>query len=216
MYPKISVSSGIDLFLVETVSSFIEVKSTLRKEHLYSIAKATKAIKSSAQLQPHRFNPSGLVSNPRPYSFVFAYDGPKNIQTVLNWMKEVSSADDYGLDSLRQTHPSDRSFFDHTFIDGVFLLKRGFVLVDAQPFQSFLRKHNSVDSVLDYIWIMHSEDELTMLWVLINSLNQLLLWNGFWFSEYLGKINLSYEKVTETSAWLGVPVYAQPMLLSRR
>ena len=102
MYPKISVASGIDLFLVETVSSFIEVKSTLKKSHLFSIAQATKAIKSNVNLPPHGVNPSGLVQNPRPYSFVFAYDGPKNIKTVLDWMKDVSASDDYGLDRLRE------------------------------------------------------------------------------------------------------------------
>ena len=33
-YPKISMATGVDLFFVETVSSFIEIKSSLRKEHL--------------------------------------------------------------------------------------------------------------------------------------------------------------------------------------
>lgn len=193
MHPKISVAAGIDLFLVETVSSFIEVKSTLRKEHLYSIAKATKAIKSNAQLQPQRLNPSGRVKNPRPYSFVFAYDGPKNIHTVLKWMKDVSASDDYGLDRLRETHPSNRHFFDHTFIDGVFLLDRGFVLVDSQPFESFLLNHADVDSVLNHIWIRGSEDELTTLWILINLLNESLLWNSVDPTDYLGQVSMVYE-----------------------
>ena len=109
-------------------------------------------------------------------------------------MKDVSASDDFGLDRLRQTHPSERRFFDHTFIDGVFLLKRGFVLVDAQPFESFLLRQENVDEMLDYCWIMHFEDELTMLWALINSLNQYLLWNSLDLSEYLGTIQLQYDK----------------------
>lgn len=194
MHPKISVASGIDLFLVETVSSFIEIKSTLRKEHLYSTAEVTKDIKSNVQLQEQQFNPWGLVSTPRPYSFVFAYDGPKNIQTVLKWMKEVAASDDYGLDRLRETRPSERVFFSHTFIDGVFLLDRGFVLVDAQPFRSFLANHDDADDMREYIWVMHDQDELTMLWVLINILNLFLLWNSFAFTSYLGRVPISYEK----------------------
>ena len=194
MHPKISVASGIDLFLVETVSSFIEIKSTLRKEHLHSTAEVTKEIKSNAHLPKQRFNPWGMVSNPRPYSFVFAYGGPKNVQTVLNWMKDVAASDDYGLDRLKETEPGERSFFGHTFIDGVFLLGRGFVLVDSQPFRSFLVDHRDVDNMLEHIWIMHDQDELTMLWVLINLLNQYLLWNNFELTDYLGDVSMQYAR----------------------
>ena len=191
MYPKISVSSGIDLFLSETVSSFIEVKSKLRKEHLNTIAKVTKGIKSNAKWQQHRMNPTGLVSNPRPYSFVFAYDGPKDIETVLRWLQELSRLDDYNLSTLRQTDPKQRDFFNHTFIDGVFLLGRGFVLVDSLPFRSLLAESDDIDGVSEYIWIKCPEQELTMLWALINTLNQKLLWNEFEITRYLGKMPFS-------------------------
>ena len=188
MYPKISVSTGIDLFLSETVSSFIEVKSKLRKEHLDSIAEATKVIKSSAKWERQRLNPTGLVRNPRPYSFVFAYDGPKNIHTVLRWLQEVSRRDNYNLSNLRQTHPSQREFFHHTFIDGVFLLGRGFVLVDSLPFQSFLAERDDIERVSEYIWLTCTEQELTMLWTLINTPNQKLLWNELEITHYLGEM----------------------------
>ena len=193
MHPKISVSSGIDLFPVESVSSFIEVKSTLRKGHLESIAKATKIIKSNAQLEPQPFNPSGKVNNPRPYSFVFAYSGPKSITTVLKWMKDVSEYDDYGLDRLKTTHPGKRGFFGHTFIDGVFLLDRGFVLVDSQPFRSFLANRDDVNDLLDHIWVTLDEEELTVLWIVINLLNRALLWNDLDLSGYLGRFGLTYH-----------------------
>ena len=78
MYPKVSLATGIDLFFIETVSSFIEIKSRLTKAELRKVASTTKEIKSLAKFPPQKFNPDGLVSNPRPYSFVFAYDGPKN------------------------------------------------------------------------------------------------------------------------------------------
>lgn len=186
MYPKISITSGIDIFLVETVSSFIEVKSTLRRQHLASIARATKEIKSRAKWKRQRLNPSGLVRNPRPYSFVFAYDGPKSIKTVLRWMQDSARIEDYNLDRLRGTQPEQRPFFNHTFIDGVFLLGRGFVLVDSLPFRSPLAEETGIERGSDYIWLGCCEQELTMLWALINALNQKLLWNEFEITDYLG------------------------------
>lgn len=188
MYPRVSVATGIDLFIAETVSSFIEIKSALRKEHLQSIAKITKEIKQNAKWEGHRFNPSGMVRNPRPYSFVFAYDGPKNIDTVARWMQETSQSEDYGLELLRETPPEQRDFFRHNFIDGVFILNRGFVLVDSLPFRSILVDNEDIDGILEYIWIICPEQELTMLWALINTLNHKLLWNTVEITHYLGEM----------------------------
>ena len=42
-YPKISLSAGTDLFFLETISSFVEIKSNLTKEH---VRKAAQEIKS--------------------------------------------------------------------------------------------------------------------------------------------------------------------------
>ncbi len=189
MYPKVSLATGIDLFFAETVSSFIEIKSKLRKADLVKTAKVTKDIKTNTQLKPQRFNPTGMVMTPRPYSFVFAYDGPKSIRTVLDWMKEVSESDDYNLKQLRQTHPNQRGFFNHTFIDGVFVLQRGFVLVDGLPIRSPLADKPEIENLDDFlrlIWIHCDEQELTMLWALINTLNQCMLWNMSDVTPYLG------------------------------
>ena len=108
-------------------------------------------------------------------------------------MKDVAASDDYGLDRLKETHPSERTFFSHTFIDGVFLLDRGFVLVDSQPFMSLLANHDKADKMLKYIWACSDQDELTMLWVLINFLNRELLWNNFEFTNYLGDVFMQYS-----------------------
>ena len=108
-YPKLPLSGGIDLFFIETVSSFIEIKSRLTKDDVKQAADAAKRIKSLASFEPQRFNPTGMVENPRPYAFIFAYEGPAKIETVLRWMIAVSEEDDYGLDQLRTTSPEDSS-----------------------------------------------------------------------------------------------------------
>lgn len=188
MYPKVSLATGIDLFFAETVSSFIEIKSTLRKADLVKTASVTKEIKKNTKLEPQRFNPTGTVKKPRPYSFVFAYDGPKYISTVLGWMKEASESDDYNLTQLKKEHPDQREFFDHTFIDGVFILQRGFVVVDALPFQSLIAGRHDVGDCLEHIWISSPEQELTVLWALINTLNRSMLWNTSDVTPYLGTV----------------------------
>ena len=135
-YPKLPLAAGIDLFFVETVSSFIEIKSRLNKEDVKQAAVATKRIKDLAEFEPQRFNPTGMVKNPRPYAFIFAYEGPSKIETVLKWMKDISADGDYGLDHLRECNPDNRDFFAHSFIDGIFVLGKGFVAVDSLPFES--------------------------------------------------------------------------------
>ena len=139
-YPRLPLAAGIDLFFIETVSSTIEIKSRLTKEDVRNAAAVAKRIKSLARFDPQRFNPTGMVKNPRPYSFIFAYEGPAKIETVLNWMMAVSKEDGFGLDDLRNSNPGERGFFNHLFVDGVFVLGKGFVAVDSLPFESTVRE----------------------------------------------------------------------------
>ena len=189
-YPKLSMASGIDIFFAETVSSFIEIKSRLDKSHLQEFATVSKEIKSKTDSKTPRFHPSGLRYTLRPYSLVFAYDGPKKIQTLLKWMKEVSTEDEYCLDALRATEPQKRSYFANQFIDGVFVLGTGFVLVDALPVRSPLSQHfgNCEEATLDHIWWCGKSDVLPMLWALINQLSWDQQWSEFDISEYLGNM----------------------------
>ena len=191
-FPKLSLATGIDLFFIETVSSFIEIKSHLTKERLRKAAAVTKRIKSLADFPRQRINPIGLVETPRPYSFVFAYEGPKNIDTVLKWLKEISHEDEYGVEALRDTEPGRRSFFKHNFVDGVFLLGRGFVTLDALPFES--QVSDAIESGLKVspraVWVWSREEELLMLWALINQINAYLLWGEADLTSYVGDVGM--------------------------
>ncbi len=191
-FPKLSLATGIDLFFIETVSSFIEIKSHLTKERLRKAAAVTKRIKSLADFPRQRINPIGLVETPRPYSFVFAYEGPKNIDTVLKWLKEISHEDEYGVEALRDTEPGRRSFFKHNFVDGVFLLGRGYVTLDALPFES--RVSDAIESGLKVspraVWVWSREEELLIIWALINQINAYLLWGEADLTSYIGDVGM--------------------------
>ena len=191
-FPKLSLATGIDLFFIETVSSFIEIKSRLTKDTLRKIAATTKSIKGLAEFPSQRFNPTGLVKTPRPYSLVFSYDGPKRIETVLKWLNEISAEDEYGIDALSRTEPSARSFFNHRFVDGVFVLGRGFVTLDALPFESHVTR--ALDSGIEVspraVWVYGREHELLLLWALINQINACLLWSEADLNSYIGEIRL--------------------------
>ena len=106
-------------------------------------------------------------------------------------MIDVAKEDDYGLDSLRTTNPEDTGFFNHLFVDGIFILGKGFVLVDALPWDSPVARaiRNGVEVSPSEIWIHSSELELEILWIAISALNERLLWNNFDMNPYVGKLN---------------------------
>ena len=133
-----------------------------------------------------------MVKNPRPYSFIFAYEGPAKIATVLNWMMDVSKEDSFGLDDLRSTNPGERGFFNHLFVGGVFVLGQGVVAVDSLPFESPVERaiEQGLPVSPSEIWIHSPERELEFLWAIINQLNEKLLWSNFDMSSYLGAVNL--------------------------
>ena len=189
-YPKISLATGIDLFLGETVSSCIEIKSKLEKKHIGKVAKTAKLLKEQLTWAPQKFNPTGLVDNPRPYYFVFAYDGPSKIETLLNWMKTISADDEYNLNQLIDTPPNNRGYFKHYFIDGIFILGKGYVVLDALPFPSVLESPELKGVALstDHIWVYGKENELAFLWILVNELSEKYLWNNIELTEYFGTI----------------------------
>ena len=111
------------------------------------------------------------------------------------WMKAVSEEDDYGLEALQETSPENRGFFDHLFIDGIFVLGKGFVTVDALPFESQIARaiQQGLDVQPSSIWVQGLGRELEMLWVSISTLNEKYLWNNFDVSTYLDWFNFRVE-----------------------
>ena len=198
-FPKLSFATGIDLFFIESVSSFIEIKSDLKKEDLRKTAATAKKIKSQADFAPRRFYlpeySRSEVRKPRPYSFVFSYDGPKKIETVRRWMMDIAKENDYRIQGLQETPPDERKFFDHHFIDGVFILGRGFVLVDAFPIESQIARAIRLGHKVspNTVWTWSDGQELIVLWALLNEINQLLVSTEYDLLPYIGDINFILE-----------------------
>lgn len=182
-YPQLKGAGGVNLYLVEAVFSFIEIKSLLKKSDIEKAAEVSKRIKSYPYAPSQRFNPTGMVRKPRLFSFIFAYEAEvSDIKKVIEWMKEISSKENYNLDSLRTTVAKDRYFFPHLFLDGVFVLNKGCVFLDGGILESPILHYPQAS--LDHIWVYFQEKELEILWIMLNLINATLLWNQPRITDY--------------------------------
>lgn len=185
-YPKLPGAAGVDLYFVETVSSVIEVKSVLTKEELRKAVQSSKKIKQYPNNSTQKFNPNGMIETIRPYTHVFAYECEVSLDAILGWMKELSEEDDYNLKALMEADPQKRSYFNNLFLDGVFVLNKGFVTVDASPFVSPLVQDDKIPR--DHIWIYGDNRELQVLWAYITDVAERFLWCNAEMVSYLANV----------------------------
>ena len=180
-YPKIPGAGGVDMFFVEAVSATVEIKSRLTKKDIRQAAQASKRIKSYPQAPPQEFNPSRKVNKPRPYCFLFAYDAKVSIDKIGDWVGEILKEDGYGLEELVQTPWKERAFAFHSFLDGIFVLNKGYLLAECMPFR---RTANDVEIYADQVWILSDQAELEMMWMALTAVSEGLLWNSFDVTGY--------------------------------
>lgn len=86
--PKIQYSRDNAAYFAEGVIATIESKSVLTKEELRNACKASQNHKNLYRSQPlHSFGnlPDSIIT------YVVAYDGPANIETVAGWLPEILS-----------------------------------------------------------------------------------------------------------------------------
>lgn len=136
-YPKILYGGKINCFFIESVISTIEVKSRLNKSGLDKAIRAAKNVKmlepNNMQLRMTQKNKNSFgFRPPKITNYIVAYDGPKNMETVANWLDEIHKSCDVekvrlssSIDEILQTPSST--------IDGVFILKKGFLYFDNVP-----------------------------------------------------------------------------------
>jgi hypothetical protein len=128
-YPKLDFGSGISGFLIESVIATVEVKSTLTQKDM---EQSIKAAKNAKELTPNTLSSfsAGYIP-PKVLSYVIAYEGPANMQTVYNWIPAIHSTlgvtiADLPQDAKRLSTPSPS-------IDGAFILNKGFLYFDNVP-----------------------------------------------------------------------------------
>lgn len=127
-YPKLDFGGGVNAFLAESVIATIEVKSTLDKAGIHQAVGAAHKAKQLIRSQDLLFS-AGIVP-PSILSYVVAYDGPAQMKTVYNWMKEA-----YAEQGLQEPHMEfeGRERVPSTALDGVFVLGKGFMNFDNAP-----------------------------------------------------------------------------------
>lgn len=127
-YPKLDFGGGVNAFLAESVIATIEVKSTLDKAGIQQAVGAAHKAKQLIRSQDPVFSAGNVP--PSILSYVVAYDGPAQMKTVYNWMKES-----YAEQGLQEPHMEleGREEVPSIALDGVFVLGKGFMNFDNAP-----------------------------------------------------------------------------------
>ena len=129
-YPKLDFGGGVSGFLAESVVATIEVKSHLDKKAMsQSIEAAYNAKKLQRNLVPS-FSAGYLP--PSILSYVVAYDGAVNIETIYKWIPKIHAEKGISIPDL-DPNPKIRIATSSSSIDGVFLLGKGFIYFDNTP-----------------------------------------------------------------------------------
>jgi hypothetical protein len=129
-YPRLDFGGGINGFLAESVVATIEVKSTLDRKGIEQAVRAAHAVKALQKNEVKSFS-TGYIP-PSILSFVVAYDGPVNMQTVHDWLKETYKA--FGIAEPNMPPAQDRSSIAGPALEGVFVLGKGFLNFDNAPY----------------------------------------------------------------------------------
>ena len=114
-----------------------------------------------------KINPNGLVRNPRPYSFLVAFDGC-GIYTLARRLTDVHEELGISFKELVTTQPGDRHLYNNPSIDGVFILNKGYVYLDSAP---FLIDIETKEAYPDHIWQCGDADALMLLWIYVDEIN---------------------------------------------
>ncbi|WP_044419733.1 DUF6602 domain-containing protein [Pseudomonas syringae group genomosp. 3] len=127
-FPKLDIGGGVSAFLVESVVATIEVKSTLDKQGIEQAVAAACNVKKLKK-NVFRFVQIGYEM-PGVVSYVFAYSGPAKNLTIYNWMQNSHAK--LGIEDEAVLLP-ERWETAAPSIDGVFVLKKGFMHFDNVP-----------------------------------------------------------------------------------
>ena len=113
----------------------------------------------------------------------------KILKSIYKWMKEIAEEHSPDLlNSLKNTPVTERIFFNHLFLDGIFVLNKGLVYIDTFNFE--LPAHKVPE---DHIWVYSKANELEFLWLLLNNIHELLFWNPSNLHEYIDKTPFTFD-----------------------
>lgn len=135
-FPRLSLSTGLDTFLIESVHCTIEVKTTLTEDEYLKSARAAAELKHRWGMQTE------AMRRQAPRRFVVAFAGPAKMATVLKWMesayrKNVLQSQDMPMAEMYFEKPDalPRARHVSSSLDGIFVLGTGFILMDSFKFR---------------------------------------------------------------------------------
>ncbi len=190
-YPKLDFGGGVSGFLIESVIATIEVKSTITEAELEP---AIKAARNSKALTPNvqmSFQ-SGYIP-PRVLNYVVAYDGPAQMATVYGWIPRIHTklgvaCPDLPIDEQARLGTPSPS------IDGIFVLKKGFVYFDNVPI-GFASGNRAGDPKQKWVYADTIDGNLLLLFVLLQTATANM--EGKWLNPvpYLASFNLAAVQI---------------------
>ena len=133
-FPKLHYGGGIHAFLAESVIATIEVKSFLTKKGLQQSILTARRIKA---LQQNHFTQSNdLFHLPGIISYVVAYNGPKKMNVVHRWTKEIYRQ--HGIsEPAMESAWQERIKIPSSSLEGIFVLGKGHLYFDNAPINLF-------------------------------------------------------------------------------
>ncbi len=129
-YPRIPLGGHIHAFLAESVIATIEVKSILT-EHELEVAILSAGRAKALQRHIGGAVRAGYVP-PGILSYVVAYAGPANINTVYTWLKRIEARHGLNQANLPATG-RERLQRVSEFIEAIFCLGLGTITFDNSP-----------------------------------------------------------------------------------
>lgn len=124
-YPKLDFGGGINGFLIESVIATIEVKSILDQAGIDQAVGA--AYEAKSLVANHKASLQFGWAPPKVLNYVIAYTGAAQMQTVYGWIMNSHRNLGIPLPSWTQQNKAD---IPGTALDGVFVLHKGFVVLD--------------------------------------------------------------------------------------
>ncbi len=132
-YPKLDIGGGVSAFLAEAVVATIEVKSTLNKAGLSRAMQTASNVKNLSRSIKETmwagYRPPSILS------YVVAYKGPAQMNTLYGWIKQIDESLGHKYPTMND--PNQRLKVPSPSLDGVFVLRKGFVHFDNTPLSPF-------------------------------------------------------------------------------
>lgn len=161
-FPKLWFGGGVNAFLAESVFATIEVKSKLTKASLRKAVRAARTLKSLAR-HLHPVMNAGYEP-PAILTYVVAYAGPANMNTVYGWIPEIHQEEGLPMPQLPPAI-AERLPIPSPSIDVIVVLWKGFLYFDNSPLGVLPAEERAANPNIKWVWVTQAEGNLLFLFL---------------------------------------------------